>query len=153
MPRLRLRQCARVLGRFFPWIWASILLLLSGCWILFAVLGSVATAGLQVHLMQDLGILMMLLFGHVHFALFGRLRKALAAEDWSAGGAALGQVRAIVGTNLLLGLTVVVVGAAGRYLYPWARERELQEAGVQGWLMPAQAAASGRSDLGCEKWR
>jgi uncharacterized membrane protein len=58
--------------------------------------------------MSALGILMMALFGHIRFALYPRLGRALAAGDLNAGAAALAGVRRWVGVNLSLGLAVVV---------------------------------------------
>jgi uncharacterized membrane protein len=55
----------------------------------------------------------MMLFAHVFFAPFKRLKRAVAAQDWQAGGAALGQIRMLVGINLSLGLVTIVVGALG----------------------------------------
>jgi uncharacterized membrane protein len=116
-PPARLRLWSGVFGRFFPWVWAAVgLLLATGYWMLFAVFGGFAGAGVHIHLMQGLGLLMMLLYGHLFFAPFRRLKAAVAAENWPAGGAALGQIRRIVAINLSLGLIVVAIGSGGRYL-------------------------------------
>ncbi len=58
---------------------------------------------------------MMLLFLHVYFAPFQRLKRAVAASEWTDGSVHLGQIRRLVGINLLLGLIVVAVAAGGRY--------------------------------------
>jgi uncharacterized membrane protein len=55
-----------------------------------------------------------MIFLHLYFAPFGRLKRAVAAEDWKAGGAALNQIRMLVATNLTLGLINVAVGVLGR---------------------------------------
>ena len=116
-PPARLRLWSGVFGRFFPWVWAAVgLLLATGYWMLFAVFGGFAGAGVHIHLMQGLGLLMMLLYGHLFFAPFRRLKAAVAAENWPAGGVALGQIRRIVAINLSLGLIVVAIGSGGRYL-------------------------------------
>ena len=108
--------CA-TLGRFFRWVWvAVILLLVTGYWMIFSVFGGMADAGLHIHLMQGLGIVMMLLYFHVYFAPFRRLKQAVANQDPQEGGRQVGQIRKLVGTNLILGLIVVVIGAGGRYL-------------------------------------
>lgn len=113
----RLQLWAGVFGSFFPWVWASVVLLLAtGYWMLFAGFGGFAAVGVHVHLMQAIGILMMLLFGHVFFAPYRRLRAAVSQQDWAAGGAALGQIRKLVAANLILGVIVVAVGSGGRYL-------------------------------------
>jgi uncharacterized membrane protein len=40
------------------------------------------------------------------------LRRAVGAEDWPAGGAALGKIRKTVGLNLLIGMALVAFVAA-----------------------------------------
>ena len=90
-PPLRLRLWAGVFGRFFPWVWASIAVILAtGFWIIFAIFGGMANAGMYVHLMLTLGLVMMAIFMHVYFAPYRRLKAAVQAEDWPAGGKALG---------------------------------------------------------------
>ena len=113
-PRLLLWE--RVLGRFFLWVIAAIaLLLLSGYWMVFATFGGFAAIGLYIHLMQGLGILMMLLFFHLYFAPWRRFRAAVARRDWVEGGRQLGQIRMLVTINLALGLLTVAIGGSGRY--------------------------------------
>ena len=115
-PAPRLLLWSRVLGRFFAWVIATIVLLLaSGYVLVFAVFGGFSGVGLHVHLMQGIGILMMLLFFHLYFAPWSRLRGAVARQDWAEGGRQLGQIRTIVTVNLLLGLIVVAIGSSGRY--------------------------------------
>ena len=118
-PPQRLPLWAGVFGRFFPWVWASIVVILaSGFWIIFAVFGGMANVGMHVHLMLTLGILMMLIFLHVFFAPYGRLKRAVAAQDWPAGGKALAQIRMLVGINTLIGIVTIAIGAGGRYVLP-----------------------------------
>ena len=118
-PPARLTLWAGVFGRFFPWVWASIAVILaSGFWMIFAVFGGMGAVGLYVHAMLGLGMLMMLIFFHVFFAPYGRLKRAVAAQDWPAGGKALSQIRMMVGINTLIGLLTFAIGAAGRYLVP-----------------------------------
>ncbi|MBW7472670.1 CopD family protein [Marinobacter sp. M216] len=107
----------RTLSRFFRWVWlAIILLLVTGYWMVFSVFGGMAGAGWHIHAMQGLGLIMMLLFFHVYFAPFRRLKQAVAEKDPQEGGRRVGQIRRLVGINLILGLVVIVVGAGGRYL-------------------------------------
>lgn len=116
-PPLRLTLWAKVFQRFFPWVWAAVILLLaSGLWIISAVFGGMANVGMHVHLMLTLGLIMMLVFFHVFFAPFQRLKRAVAAQNWAEGGTQLGQIRKLIGFNLVLGLLVAVIGSAGRYL-------------------------------------
>jgi uncharacterized membrane protein len=107
----------RTLSRFFRWVWAAVILILaSGYWMIFNVFGGMAGAGWHIHVMQGLGIVMMLLYLPVYFAPFRRLQQAVTNEDPQEGGRQVGQIRKLVGTNLVLGLIVVVIGAGGRYL-------------------------------------
>lgn len=115
-PPERLGLWARTLGKFLPWVWVAVLtLLISGYWMIFMELGGMASIGVHVHIMQALGIVMMLLFMHLYFAPFKRLRRAVEAADWPAAGAGLNQIRILVGINLLIGSLVVAIAAGGRY--------------------------------------
>ena len=117
-PPVRLRLWAGVFGRFFPWVWASIAVILAtGFWIIFAIFGGMANAGMYVHLMLTLGLVMMAIFMHVFFAPYRRLKAAVQAEDWPAGGNALGQIRMLVGINTLIGVLTIAVASGGRYLF------------------------------------
>ena len=115
-PGPRLMLWSRVLGRFFAWVFAAIVLLLvTGYAMVFAVYGGFGGIGLYVNLMQAIGIVMMLLFLHLYFAPWRRFRSAVARQDWAEGGRQLGQIRTIVTINLVLGLIVVAIGSSGRY--------------------------------------
>jgi uncharacterized membrane protein len=115
-PGPRLMLWSRVLGRFFAWVFAAIvLLLLTGYAMVFGVYGGFGGVGLYVQLMQGIGVLMMLLFFHLYFAPWRRFRSAVARQDWAEGGRQLGQIRTIVTINLVLGVIVVAIGSSGRY--------------------------------------
>lgn len=77
--------------------------------------GGFGQAGLYVHLMTGIGMLMILLFLHLFFVPYRRMKRALAANDLPEAGRRLSQIRVIIGTNLLLGLVVTVVAGAGKY--------------------------------------
>ena len=116
-PGVRLKLWADVLPLFFRWIWTAIVVLLTtGFWMMFTVLGGPKAAGLHVHLMMGAGILMMLLAAHVYFAPLRRLRAAVAGQHWADAGRNLQQIRTFIAVNLALGLLVVAVGSGGRYL-------------------------------------
>ena len=115
-PGPRLLLWSRVLGRFFAWVIAAIvLLLLSGYAMVSDVFGGLGGVGLYVQLMMGIGIFMMLLFFHLYFAPWRRFQAAVGREDWGEGGRQLGQIRTIVTINLVLGLIVVAIGSSGRY--------------------------------------
>ena len=108
-PPARLRLWAGVFRKFFPWVFAAAgVLLATGYWMVLSVFGGFASVGLHVHLMQWLGIGMVLIFFHVYFASFMRLQRAVAAEDWPEGGKRLAQIRVLIGVNLVLGLLVAI---------------------------------------------
>ena len=115
-PPLRLRLWAGVFGRFFPWVWISILLILaSGFWMIFGVYGGMGGLALHVHLMFGMGLTMMLVFCYIYFVPYAALRKAVAAEDWPEGGQALAGIRRLVTFNLVLGILTVIVSTGGVY--------------------------------------
>jgi len=112
----RLQLWQRVFRRFFPWVWASIVVLLaSGYGMMFLVFGGFAGAGLYIQLMQGIGILMMLLFLHLYFGPWRRFSAAVEGGHFPEAAKRLAQIRRIVGINLALGLLTIVVGASGRF--------------------------------------
>ena len=113
-PAERTALWSRVLGNFFRWVLIAVpALLLSGLWMMMNELPAVQ---LRVHLMLGLGIVMMLLFLHVYFAPFRRLRRAVAAGDTPLAAKQVGTIRKLVAVNLTLGLVVVLIATAGKYL-------------------------------------
>ena len=116
-PPQRLTLWSACFSGYFPWVWGFVLLLpLTGYWIIFKVFGGMASVGMHVHLMQGLGWLMILLFMHLFFAPFKRLKNAVAASDWSSAANHLNLIRRLVGLNLLIGLITIVVAAVGKYI-------------------------------------
>ncbi len=113
-PPLRLPLWSQTFARFFPWVWAAVVLLpLTGYWMILGPFGGFATAPVFVHIMQALGIVMILIFLHIYFAPYRRLQRAVAAREYAAAGAQLGQIRRLIGINLTLGLVTIVVAVAG----------------------------------------
>ena len=81
-PPARLTLWAGVFARFFPWVFAAIAVILAtGLWMVYAVFGGFSATGLYINLMFWLGIVMMLMFFHVFFATYRRLRAAVEQED------------------------------------------------------------------------
>jgi len=114
-PPLRLALWSGVFGKFFPWVWASVvLILLSGLHMLVKMGG--ASAPHYATAMMVLGVVMMLIFAHVFFSPYKKLKRAVGEKNWQAGGAALAQIRMLIGINLGLGLLTLVVVFAGRGL-------------------------------------
>jgi uncharacterized membrane protein len=110
-PSQRLRLWTGIFRRFFPWVWAAVIVILGSG---FLMIGQMGTMPSYVIVMTVIGIAMSMIFLHLYFAPFGRLKRAVAAEDWKAGGAALNQIRTLVAANLTLGLINVAVGVLGR---------------------------------------
>lgn len=108
-PPQRLALMSGVLSRFFFMVWVSIVLILaSGFWMLSKT--DMALVPLGWHAMSGLGVLMCLIFAHIWFAPFRRLKAAVASSDWPAAGQALGQIHPLVLTNFALGgLAVLAV--------------------------------------------
>jgi uncharacterized membrane protein len=116
-PPLRLPLWSQTFARFFPWVWVAVVVLpVTGYWTILSVFEGFGNAGAHVHVMQATGWVMILIFLHVYFAPFRRLKKSVAAKDWAMAGKQLGQIRMLIGVNLILGLTTVVVATGGRYL-------------------------------------
>jgi uncharacterized membrane protein len=113
-PPQRLTLWAGVFGKFFPWVWASVALILATGLHMLMALG--AAAPHYALAMLALGVVMMLIFAHVFFAPYKKLKRAVAAQDWKAGGGALGQIRMLIGINLSLGLLTIAVVFLGRAL-------------------------------------
>jgi uncharacterized membrane protein len=115
-PPQRVPLMHSVLQRFFAAVLVSIAtVLVSGLWMIGRLAKETVQAGLAFNMpldwtiMATLGIVMMAIFGHIRFALFKRLDKAVAASDWPTGGAALASIRTWVGINLVIGVVIIVL--------------------------------------------
>lgn len=108
-PPQRLKLWNGVFGRFFPWVWVSIALLVGSGQAIVIGMGGMAAVPVHIHVMVGIGYLMALIFAFIFFAPYARLKKAVAAQDWPAGGQALNLIRKLVMTNLVLGLSNVVL--------------------------------------------
>lgn len=116
-PPLRQPLWVGVFNRFFPMVWGAIMLIpITGYWMIFSVFGGFGSVGLYVHIMQGLGLLMIVLFLYVYFVPFQELKAAVAEKAWAKGKAHIDRIRDVVGINMILGLITIAVGAGGRYL-------------------------------------
>ena len=105
-PPVRLPLVVDVLRRFFVVVMISIVLLLAtGLVMMLSVPRGMAPPGW--HAMSGLGILMMLVFGHIFFGPFRRLKLAVAAQDWAEGGKRMNQIAMLVKFNLALGWVAI----------------------------------------------
>jgi uncharacterized membrane protein len=110
----RLRLMHAVMGRFFQGVLvAALLVLASGLWMVGRVAKESVQAGVNFAmpldwiLMAVLGLLMIAIFGHIRFALYKRLSRAVQASDWAAGAQALAQIRQWVLVNLVIGVVII----------------------------------------------
>ena len=114
-PEQRFPLWEAVFKRFFPWVWAAVItILITGLGMIWK-LGGMGAVGIHVHIMLLLGIFMMLLFMHVFFNPFRKLKWAVKEHDWMACANELDKIRKFIRANLILGLIVIVIGSAGRY--------------------------------------
>lgn len=108
-PPQRLALWNGVFGRFFPWVWLSVILLLASGHGIIAQMGGMAGLPLHIHVMLALGYVMAAIFVYLYFVPYRRLRHAVSEQDWKSGGAALNRIRILVGTNLTLGLANILL--------------------------------------------
>lgn len=114
-PPQRLPLWAATFDRFFPWVWVSVVVILASGLYLIGQMGGFGAVGLYVHAMFGLGIVMMLIFGHVYFAPFKKLKRGVAAKEWKSAGVALSQIRLLVGINLSIGMANIAVVLLGKF--------------------------------------
>lgn len=115
-PPQRLNLWVGVFRRFFPWVWGCVALTLASGLVMIGMLGGMGVVPLYVHAMLGMGLAMMAIFAYVFLVPFARLKQAVAAQDWKAGGASLANIRQLVGINLSLGLLVIAIATGGAML-------------------------------------
>src|SRR5687767_695115 len=72
-PPQRLRLWTGIFRRFFPWVWAAVILILGSGFFMMNALGAVPKF---VIIMTVIGVIMSAIFLHIYFAPFGRLKRA-----------------------------------------------------------------------------
>ena len=115
-PPERVRLMHDVLARFLNAVSVAVVVVLgSGIWMIGNVARQAAQTGgkfsmpLGWTVMATLGLVMIAIFGHLRFALFKRLQRAVTAGNWPDGGKALSSILTVVVINLALGVVVVAV--------------------------------------------
>jgi uncharacterized membrane protein len=104
---------AAAITRFVAWLAAAIVILVGSGIAMIVPLGGMRAVGVYVHVMLGLGLLMILLYGHLVASPLKRLRAAVAASDWPRGGEAMTTARRLVGVNLVLGLVTITIAVLG----------------------------------------
>ncbi len=113
-PPQRLPLLAATLSRFLDWVGVAVLVILASGTAMIVLMGGFRAVNGSVHAMTALGIVMMLIYGHIKFGHLRRLSAAVAAGEWEVGGAAMGQVRKLIAVNLVLGLVTLTIAVLGR---------------------------------------
>jgi len=108
----RLTLWADVFRRFFVWVWVAVLVLpLSGIGLWHLRFGLLESAPRYVHIMAGLYLVMLALFLRIQLLQLPVLKRAVETKRWPDGGAVLGQIRRLVGINLVLGLLVIALAS------------------------------------------
>ena len=112
-PPERMRLWGSVLSSFFNWVWLAIAMLLASGSGMIYLLDGIAQVSGYIHFMLTLGLSMMCIFAYVFFVYYARFRYQVREQDWPKAGGVLASIRRLVGLNLILGLSVVVVVVLG----------------------------------------
>lgn len=115
-PPQRLPLLCAALGRFFLLAGVAIVVVLGSGLAMIHIAGGLAVVQRSVHTMLALGVAMAAIYGHVRFAVYPRLQRAVAAQQWPVAAAHLAQVRTLVLVNLILGIGVFAVAVLGRWM-------------------------------------
>jgi uncharacterized membrane protein len=111
-PPQRLPLLAAVLGRFFTAVAIAIAVILLTGFMRYGQLGGTQAAW-QWQVMAITGSVMTLIFIVIALRFYPRLKAAVAAKDWPAGGKAMESIRKLVLANLILGVATVILAGAG----------------------------------------
>lgn len=109
-PQPRARLMGEVWRRFFAIVLLAIVALFvtggslyAGAFRAAREASGVGNVPLGWNLMAGMGVLMMLIFGHIYFAGFKKFQRAVAAGEWPLAGKAAGHIHMLVVTNFVLG--------------------------------------------------
>ncbi len=117
-PPNRLTLWLAVFGRFFLWVWISVIvILITGYWMIFDVFGGLA--GLKasyIQIMHGIGLMMTAIYCYIYFVLFKQFKTAVNNKQFPVGGAIINKIRNLVTTNLVLGIITIIVASGGKYI-------------------------------------
>ncbi|MBF0098186.1 MAG: hypothetical protein HQM05_12695 [Magnetococcales bacterium] len=103
-------------SRFFPWVWAIVILLpVSGYGLLHSAFGNPHPMPTHIHIMQWLGWTMISLFVFLFATHFRKMTTMLKKRLIPEAALYLNRIRIIVSINLALGLLTILVASTGRY--------------------------------------
>lgn len=112
-PQVRLPLMATTLTSFFQWAGVSVATIVVTGFLMIFAMGGFGAVGGHIHLMTALGLVMASIFGFIVVVPFPRFRAALAGGAFELAGTALGEVRRLVGINLVLGLVTITIAVLG----------------------------------------
>ncbi len=109
-PQPRARLMGAVWQRFFPLVLVAIAALFITGSNLYTTMfraaklaSGVGSVPLGWNVMLVLGVVMMLIFGHIYFAGFKKYKRAVAADEWPVAAKAAGLIHKMVIANFVLG--------------------------------------------------
>jgi len=115
-PPQRLILMHATLSRFFAAVLiASLATVGSGVWMIGRIAKMASQSGGNFMMpwtwsvMAALGVLMMLIFFYIRFALFKPFEASVQASQWKEAGAHLGRVRLWVTVNMVIGSAIIVI--------------------------------------------
>jgi uncharacterized membrane protein len=113
-PPTRLPLLVATLRNFFRWAGLAIVVVLaSGTWMASAS-GGFGAAGIAIHAMTGIGLVMTLVYAYIATAPYRAMRAAVASSKWEAAGAAMGTIRRLVALNLALGMLTIAIATLGK---------------------------------------
>jgi len=114
-PPIRLALWADTFSRFFPWVWVAVTALpATGYYLTKHLFAGLRNAPFSIHIMHSVGWVMIAIFLYIYFRPYRQLSKAVNMKDFPAAGQHLFTIRKLIATNLVLGVIVIAVAAAGR---------------------------------------
>jgi len=115
-PPARMRTLRGTMQNFFAWVSISIVvLLLTGYWAVSASYAGFSGLPLHINIMQGTGWVMILMFGHLYFAVWPKMQRAVDNEDWEEAVRRHNTIKRIIEINLTLGIVTVLIAASGRF--------------------------------------
>ncbi len=112
-PPRRLPLWSATFARFLPYTAVAVVVMVA-CGLTLLLQTGFRGAPAGWHIMMTLGLVMAVIFGYVHLALYPSLRDRCQAADWPAAAGALNRIRRMVAINLALGLCTIVAAVSAR---------------------------------------
>ena len=115
-PPQRLPLWAKTFQRFFVWVWACVIILpATGYWMVLFVFDGFGHAGIYIHIMHLLGIIMIAIFIFLYFKPYQGLKQEIENKDFPQAAKNLNVIRGLIAINLTLGLITILIASLGRY--------------------------------------